>query len=90
MATETFALWRDLSEAGRHARRLAYALDGVCAGTMVLGGRLERVNAGTLRALDRRRLVALSLSPDGGMMARLTDAGRALVPDEYRRAWRQR
>lgn len=42
----------------------------VYAGTNTHKGRVERTAASTLRALERKGLVVLSLSPDGGMMAR--------------------
>lgn len=33
-------------------------------------GRVERISATTLKALERRGLVTLHIGPDGGMMAR--------------------
>lgn len=62
---------------------MVYALRNAKAdGSVVAGascdrrGRLTRTAASTLRALAARGLVALSLSSDGGMAARLTDEGR--------------
>jgi hypothetical protein len=40
--------------------------------------------ASTLRALERRGFVSVQLSPDGGMMARITDAGRAALAPEVK------
>lgn len=50
----------------------------VCAGynTRRNGSRFY-VAYPTLRALHRRGLLALVISPDGGVMGRITDAGRA-------------
>lgn len=42
----------------------------VFAGANVHKGRVEVVSASTLRGLERRGRVVLSVGPDGGMMAR--------------------
>jgi hypothetical protein len=85
---ETTVTWNDLSLSARAALALGARLGGwLCAGTTVLGGKLVRTNAGTLRGLARRGLVTLDLSPDGGMSARLTPAGKALVDARDRLGW---
>ncbi len=53
---------------------------GVVAGTGGDGkGSTERNSPSAMRALERRGLVTLHLSPDGGMACRPTDAGRAVA-----------
>jgi hypothetical protein len=53
------------------------------AGTRIEGGCRKRdISAATLRALAARRLVTLGLSPDGGLMARLSKSGGPDAPTE--------
>lgn len=56
----------------------------VFAGNTVSKGSVVRVNASTVMALARRGLVALAISPDGGMVGHLTDAGRAVLAEVSR------
>jgi hypothetical protein len=42
-------------------------------------GRTSRHAASTLRALAQRGLLSLAISPDGGMMGRLTEDGTSTV-----------
>ena len=75
-----------LTSAQRKA--LAYAADEregdgcVFAGRSVTRrGSVFEVAASTIRALERRGLVTTSISPDGGVMATITDAGRAALAE---------
>jgi len=56
----------------------------VCAGAYYTnrGSRERDIAASTLRALASRGLLAVGLSPDGGMCGRPTNAARALAERE--------
>ncbi len=56
------------------------ARDGaVIAGKSEHRGAVERVSASTIQSLAADGLVTLGLSPDGGVMGRLTEAGIELA-----------
>jgi hypothetical protein len=69
----------DLTDAMRKALELARDEGAVYAGQNVRrGGLVSKVNSSVLRALERRGLLKLQISPDGGMMGRLTPGPAAL------------
>ena len=58
----------------------------VYAGTNVHKGRQYNIAASTLRGLERRGLVALQVSPDGGMMAKKAPTCHPSLVGEYTEA----
>lgn len=79
-ARDLKTLYNDLSEASRAALKTAGQSKGyLVAGTTVIAGRLVRTNASTLRSLEKRGIVQLRLSNEGGMSAQLTALGEQLV-----------
>lgn len=70
-----------LNESNPWRIALLYANDrgAVFAGINQRNGRIDRVSISTIRALCRRGALVESTSPDGGVMARITDIGRHAI-----------
>jgi hypothetical protein len=74
-----------LTDKMRHALTVAVDRHAVFAGTNHGKFGLFKIPSTVLRALESRRLITVTVGPDGGMMGKPTDEGREAIARGERR-----